>query len=175
MWRTFPRLHSRRQVTAWSHTRFCRSRQVAPGFLEHPACQVSAVISTTGLPAVWDARLTPVRTVKIRSRTSVIFPQSFDLILIHSVRVFQLGCRKPMSRRWQSRSAAGRLKFERASFPADFERRQSRCVDGEAASGQLQSMPAVLYTSSSKRIDLGRTVRHFGEVLVGLSLSCLKD
>jgi len=81
----------------------------------------------------------------------------------------------PLSKRWQSRSAARRLGYGRASFPADFERWQSRCVNGKAASGQLQSMAAVLYNSSSKRIDSGRTVRYFGEGLVALFLSCSKD
>jgi hypothetical protein len=80
-----------------------------------------------------------------------------------------------MARRWQSRSAAGRLGRRTASSPADSKRRQSHCVNGKEASGQLQSMPAALCNSSSKRIDSGRTVRYFDEGLVALSLSCLKD
>lgn len=40
-----------------------------------------------------------------RSRTPAIFPQSFDHVLIHSVRVLK-DVASPMARRWQSRSAA---------------------------------------------------------------------
>jgi hypothetical protein len=97
-----------------------------------------------------------------------VFPQSFDLIPIHPGHASP-GCRKPVARRWQSRSAVGRFGRRRASFRANFERRRSRCVHGEATGEQLHSMPAVLFGPG------GGTSRRRHSFPSTLTLSCLED